>query len=171
GTVLSGANTNFHGLGYVSERCELGEKREGLLAVTIPERQGAFFEFCNLIGGRAVTEFNYRYNDDALANIFVGVRLQGGQEELEHIIHDLRDGGYPVVDLSDDEMAKLHVRYMIGGKPSKPLKERLYSFEFPEYPGALLKFLSTLGTHWNISLFNYRNHGADYGRVLCGFEL
>ncbi|HDU8588314.1 TPA: threonine ammonia-lyase, biosynthetic [Vibrio alginolyticus] len=171
GTVLSGANTNFHGLRYVSERCELGEKREGLLAVTIPERQGAFFEFCNLIGGRAVTEFNYRYNDDALANIFVGVRLQGGQEELEHIIHDLRDGGYPVVDLSDDEMAKLHVRYMIGGKPSKPLKERLYSFEFPEYPGALLKFLSTLGTHWNISLFNYRNHGADYGRVLCGFEL
>ncbi len=142
-----------------------------LLAVTIPERQGAFFEFCNLIGGRAVTEFNYRYNDDALANIFVGVRLQGGQEELENIIHDLRDGGYPVVDLSDDEMAKLHVRYMIGGKPSKPLKERLYSFEFPEYPGALLKFLSTLGTHWNISLFNYRNHGADYGRVLCGFEL
>ncbi|EKO3793086.1 threonine ammonia-lyase, biosynthetic [Vibrio metschnikovii] len=171
GTVLSGANTNFHGLRYVSERCELGEKREGLLAVTIPERQGAFFEFCHIIGGRAVTEFNYRYNDDKLANIFVGVRLLGGQEELQHIIHDLRQGGYPVVDLSDDEMAKLHVRYMIGGKPSKPLKERLYSFEFPEYPGALLKFLSTLGTHWNISLFNYRNHGADYGRVLCGFEL
>ncbi|MBC5832632.1 threonine ammonia-lyase, biosynthetic [Vibrio metschnikovii] len=171
GTVLSGANTNFHGLRYVSERCELGEKREGLLAVTIPERQGAFFEFCHIIGGRAVTEFNYRYSDDKLANIFVGVRLLGGQEELQHIIHDLRQGGYPVVDLSDDEMAKLHVRYMIGGKPSKPLKERLYSFEFPEYPGALLKFLSTLGTHWNISLFNYRNHGADYGRVLCGFEL
>ncbi|WP_217513040.1 threonine ammonia-lyase, biosynthetic [Vibrio metschnikovii] len=171
GTVLSGANTNFHGLRYVSERCELGEKREGLLAVTIPERQGAFFEFCHIIGGRAVTEFNYRYKDDKLANIFVGVRLLGGQEELQHIIHDLRQGGYPVVDLSDDEMAKLHVRYMIGGKPSKPLKERLYSFEFPEYPGALLKFLSTLGTHWNISLFNYRNHGADYGRVLCGFEL
>lgn len=170
-TMLSGANTNFHGLRYVSERCELGEKREGLLAVTIPERQGAFFEFCHLIGGRAVTEFNYRYNDDKLANIFVGVRLQSGQEELDGIIQDLRNGGYPVVDLSDDEMAKLHIRYMIGGKPSKPLKERLYSFEFPEYPGALLKFLSTLGTHWNISLFNYRNHGADYGRVLCGFEL
>jgi threonine dehydratase len=170
-TVLSGANTNFHGLRYVSERCELGEKREGLLAVTIPERQGAFLEFCNIIGGRAVTEFNYRHNDESLANIFVGVRLQGGQEELEHIINDLREGGYPVVDLSDDEMAKLHIRYMIGGKPSKPLKERLYSFEFPEYPGALIKFLDTLGTHWNISLFNYRNHGADYGRVLCGFEL
>lgn len=171
GAILSGANTNFHGLRYVSERCELGEKREGLLAVTIPERKGAFFEFCHLIGGRAVTEFNYRYNDDKEANIFVGVRLQEGQQELDHIVQDLRTGGYPVADLSDDEMAKLHVRYMIGGKPLKPLQERLYSFEFPESPGALLNFLSTLGTHWNISLFNYRNHGADYGRVLCGFEL
>ena len=170
-TVLSGANTNFHGLRYVSERCELGEKREGLLAVTIPERQGAFFEFCQLIGGRAVTEFNYRYNDPDSANIFVGIRLQEGQAELDHIIGDLKQGGYDVVDLSDDEMAKLHVRYMVGGKPKNSLHEKLFSFEFPEYPGALLKFLSTLGTHWNISLFNYRNHGADYGRVLCGFEL
>ena len=171
GTVLSGANTNFHGLRYVSERCELGEKREGLLAVTIPERKGAFFDFCQIIGNRAVTEFNYRYNDDQLANIFVGVRLVGGPDELKSIIDELRQSGYPVQDLSDDEMAKLHIRYMIGGRPSKPLTERLYSFEFPEYPGALLKFLSMLGTHWNISLFNYRNHGADYGRVLCGFEL
>ncbi len=122
GTVLSGANTNFHGLRYVSERCELGEKREGLLAVTIPERQGAFFEFCNIIGGRAVTEFNYRYNDDDLANIFVGVRLVGGQDELDGIISDLRTGGYPVADLSDDEMAKLHIRYMIGGKHLSSLK-------------------------------------------------
>lgn len=169
--ILSGANLNFHGLRYVSERCELGEKREGLLAVTIPERPGAFLDFCHLLGGRAVTEFNYRYNDDSLANVFVGVRLLQGQEELDNIIADLRKGGYPVVDLSDDEMAKVHVRYMIGGRPSKPLKERLYSFEFPEYPGALLKFLTTLGTRWNISLFNYRNHGADYGRVLCGFEM
>lgn len=170
-TVLSGANTNFHGLRYVSERCELGEHREGLLGVTIPERSGAFFEFCQLLGERAVTEFNYRYNDDQLANIFVGVRLNGGQEELASIINELRQAGYPVQDLSGDEMAKLHIRYMIGGHPSKPLTERLYSFEFPEYPGALLQFLSMLGTHWNISLFNYRNHGADYGRVLCGFEL
>ncbi|MCG7499270.1 threonine ammonia-lyase, biosynthetic [Vibrio sp. Of7-15] len=170
-TVLSGANTNFHGLRYVSERCELGEKREGLLAVTIPEQQGAFLELFNLIGGRPVTEFNYRYSNDKLANIFIGLRLNQGQEELNGITQELRKGGYPVVDLSDDEMAKLHVRYMIGGKPSKQLKERLYSFEFPEYPGALLKFLNTLGNHWNISLFNYRNHGADYGRVLCGFEL
>ncbi len=169
--VLSGANTNFHSLRYVSERCELGEKREGLLAVTIPERQGAFLEFCDLIKGRAVTEFNYRQGDEKLANIFVGVRLMRGQEELDEIVNDLRQGEYPVIDLSDDEMAKLHIRYMIGGKPSKAIKERLYSFEFPEHPGALLKFLNTLGTHWNISLFNYRNHGADYGRVLCGFEL
>ena len=96
---------------------------------------------------------------------------KAAKKSCEHIINDLREGDYAVVDLSDDEMAKLHIRYMIGGKPSKPLKERLYSFEFPEYPGALIKFLDTLGTHWNISLFNYRNHGADYGRVLCGFEL
>ncbi|SKA56995.1 threonine ammonia-lyase, biosynthetic [Enterovibrio nigricans] len=169
--ILSGANTNFHSLRYVSERAELGEKREGLLAVTIPEKTGAFLEFCKILGGRAVTEFNYRYSDDALANIFVGVRLLNGQEELDGIITDLRKGGYPVVDLSDDEMAKVHIRYMIGGRPTKAMKERLYSFEFPEYPGALLRFLSTLGTHWNISIFNYRNHGADYGRVLCGFEL
>ncbi|WP_413113667.1 threonine ammonia-lyase, biosynthetic [Thaumasiovibrio sp. DFM-14] len=169
--ILSGANFNFHGLRYVSERCELGEKREGLLAVTIPERPGAFLDFCRLIGGRAVTEFNYRYSDDNLANVFVGIRLQQGQTERDSIIQDLRKGGYPVVDLSDDEMAKQHIRYMIGGRPSKAMKERLYSFEFPEYPGALVKFLTTLGTHWNISLFNYRNHGADYGRVLCGFEL
>lgn len=114
GTVLSGANTNFHGLRYVSERCELGEKREGLLAVTIPERKGAFFDFCQIIGNRAVTEFNYRYNDDQLANIFVGVRLVGGPDELKSIIHELRQSGYPVQDLSDDEMAKLHIRYMIG---------------------------------------------------------
>ncbi|KLV02923.1 threonine ammonia-lyase, biosynthetic [Photobacterium aphoticum] len=169
--ILSGANLNFHGLRYVSERCELGEKREGLLAVTVPEQPGAFLNFCHILGGRAVTEFNYRYSDAQLANVFVGVRLLQGQEELDSIIADLRKGGYPVVDLSDDEMAKVHVRYMIGGRPSKPLKERLYSFEFPEYPGALIKFLNTLGTRWNISLFNYRNHGADYGRVLCGFEL
>lgn len=169
--VLSGANTNFHSLRYVSERAELGEKREGLLAVTIPERTGAFLDFCKILGGRAVTEFNYRYSDDTLANIFVGVRLQTGQEELDGIIADLRKGGYPVQDLSDDEMAKVHIRYMIGGRPTKAMKERLYSFEFPEYPGALLRFLNTLGTHWSISIFNYRNHGADYGRVLCGFEL
>lgn len=169
--ILSGANTNFHSLRYVSERAELGEKREGLLAVNIAERKGAFLDFCNVLGGRAVTEFNYRYNSDAQANIFVGVRLLNGQKELDLIISDLRQKNYEVIDLSDDEMAKVHVRYMIGGRPTRAIKERVYSFEFPEYPGALVRFLSTLGTHWNISLFNYRNHGADYGRVLCGFEL
>jgi threonine dehydratase len=169
--VLSGANVNFHGLRYVSERCELGEQREALLAVTIPERKGSFLKFCQLLGGRSVTEFNYRYADADNACIFVGVRLTRGHAERQEIIDELNHDGYQVVDLSDDEMAKLHVRYMVGGRPTKPLRERLYSFEFPESPGALLKFLHTLGTHWNISLFHYRSHGTDFGRVLAAFEL
>lgn len=169
--ILSGANLNFHGLRYVSERCELGEKREALLAVTIPEQKGSFLKFCQLLGGRSVTEFNYRYASDKNACIFVGVRLSGEPTEREDIINELCNGGYEVVDLSDDEMAKLHVRYMVGGRPAKPLNERLYSFEFPESAGALLKFLQTLGTYWNISLFHYRSHGTDYGRVLAAFEL
>ena len=168
---LSGANVNFHGLRYVSERCELGEQREALLAVTIPEEKGSFLKFCQLLGGRSVTEFNYRFADAKNACIFVGVRLSRGLEERKEILQMLNDGGYSVVDLSDDEMAKLHVRYMVGGRPSHPLQERLYSFEFPESPGALLRFLNTLGTHWNISLFHYRSHGTDYGRVLAAFEL
>ncbi|EOD4077678.1 threonine ammonia-lyase, biosynthetic [Yersinia enterocolitica] len=169
--VLSGANVNFHGLRYVSERCELGEQREALLAVTIPEQKGSFLRFCELLGGRSVTEFNYRYADADNACIFVGVRLTRGYAERAEILSELQAKGYQVVDLSDDEMAKLHVRYMVGGRPSKPLSERLYSFEFLESPGALLKFLHTLGTHWNISLFHYRSHGTDFGRVLAGFEL
>lgn len=169
--VLSGANVNFHGLRYVSERCELGEQREALLAVTIPEQKGSFLRFCELLGGRSVTEFNYRYADADNACIFVGVRLTRGYAERAEILSELQEKGYQVVDLSDDEMAKLHVRYMVGGRPSKPLRERLFSFEFPESPGALLKFLHTLGTHWNISLFHYRSHGTDFGRVLAGFEL
>lgn len=168
--VLSGANVNFHGLRYISERCELGEQREALLAVTIPEQKGSFLDFCQLLGGRSVSEFNYRYANTDDACIFVGVRLTRGHQERQEIITLLHQGGYQVVDLSDDEMAKLHVRYMVGGKPSKPLQERLYSFEFPESPGALLKFLSTLGAEWNISLFHYRSHGTDFGRVLAGFE-
>lgn len=168
--VLSGANVNFHGLRYVSERCELGEQREALLAVTIPEEKGSFLAFCQLLDGRSLTEFNYRFADEKSACIFVGVRLNRGREEREEIIRLLIGGGYSVVDLSDDEMAKLHVRYMVGGRPSRPLHERLFSFEFPESPGALLKFLQTVGTHWNISLFHYRSHGTDYGRVLAAFE-
>ncbi len=169
--ILSGANVNFHGLRYVSERCELGEQKEGVLAVTIPEKKGAYLEFCNMLGGRAITEFNYRYSNNKEANIFVGVRIPGGFDELHQLTDSLINAGYPVVDLSDDEMAKLHVRYMVGGRPARELKERLFSFEFPEQPGALIKFLQTLGARWNVTLFHYRNHGAAYGHVLAGFEL
>lgn len=169
--VLSGANLNFHGLRYVSERCELGEQREALLAVTIPEKKGSFLKFCQTIGDRAITEFNYRYADEHHACIFVGVRLTRGYEERQEIIRELMANDYQVVDLSDDEMAKLHVRYMVGGRPSKPLQEQLYSFEFPELAGALLKFLEKLGVENNISLFHYRSHGNDFARVLVGFEV
>ena len=169
--ILSGANVNFHSLRYVSERSEYGEKKEAVLAVTIPERPGAFLNFCQLIGNRAVTEFNYRYASRAEANIFVGLRTPKGQADLAKVIQQLQAAAYPVVDLSEDEMAKQHVRYMVGGRPAEALSERLFSFEFPEHPGALQKFLLTLGMHWNITLFHYRNHGAAYGRVLAGFEL
>ncbi|MCX8682962.1 threonine ammonia-lyase, biosynthetic [Gilliamella sp. B2889] len=168
--ILSGANLNFHNLRYVSERCELGEKREVLLAVTIPEQKGSFLKFCQLLGGRAVTEFNYRYHDDKSACVFVGVKIAKSNEKDE-IMQELTAAGYQVVDLTDDEMAKLHVRYMIGGKPCQPINEQVYSFEFPESQGALLKFLQTLGTNWNISMFHYRSHGTDYGRVLAAFEI
>ena len=169
--ILSGANVNFHNLRYVSERCEIGEKREGILAVTIPERKGAFLEFCQRLGNRVVTEFNYRYSSAQQATIFVGVRLSRGSEELKQIIDELQGAGYPVINMTDNSLAKNHVRYMVGGRPCAGLSERLLSFEFPEQPGALMRFLETLGCHWNITLFHYRNHGADYGRVLCAFEL
>ncbi|MCX8588956.1 MULTISPECIES: threonine ammonia-lyase, biosynthetic [unclassified Gilliamella] len=168
--ILSGANLNFHNLRYVSERCELGEKREVLIAVTIPEKKGSFLKFCQILGGRSVTEFNYRYHDEESACIFVGVKITKNSEK-DDIMQQLTSAGYPVVDLTDDEMAKLHVRYMIGGKPCQPIQEQVYSFEFPESQGALLKFLQTLGTNWNISMFHYRSHGTDYGRVLAAFEI
>lgn len=169
--ILSGANVNFHSLRYVSERCELGEQNESILAVTIPEKQGAFLGFCNELDGRAITEFNYRYSDSKRANIFVGVRTPQGFEELLGLTEKLTVAGYAVTDLSHDETAKLHVRYMVGGVPSQQLTERLYSFEFPEHPNALIKFLNQLGVHANITLFHYRNHGAAYGQVLAGFEV
>lgn len=171
--ILTGANINFHGLRYVSERCELGEQLEALFAVTIPEQQGSFLRFCQVLGKRSVTEFNYRYSDinSEQARIFVGVRLSYGVDESADIVADLQQADYDVTDLSHDEMARLHVRYMVGGRPSKPLNERLLSFVFPESPGALLKFLQTLGSYWNITLFHYRSHGTDYGRVLAAFEL
>ncbi len=169
--ILSGANTNFNSLGYISSRAELGEKREGLLAVSIPEQKGAFLAFCKIIGERIISEFNYRFTKTEQACIFVGVKIQQGRKELEALISDLQAAHYDVLDLSYDEMAKEHVRYMIGGRPDTPIHERLYSFEFPEYSGALLQFLTTMGTKWNISLFHYRDSGAEFGRVLCGFEL
>lgn len=168
--VLSGANLNFHTLRYVSERCELGEKHEALLAVTIPEQKGSFLNFCHILGNRAVTEFNYRYADAKNACIFVGVRITGETEKQE-IISQLQQGGYDVLDMSEDDVAKTHIRYMIGGRSSSQLKERLYSFEFPEQKGALVRFLEMLGTQANISLFHYRAHGVDYGDILAGFHI
>ncbi|MEI6897140.1 MAG: threonine ammonia-lyase, biosynthetic [Psychromonas sp.] len=171
GAILSGANVNFHGLRYVSERCELGEQKESILAVTIPEKRGAFLAFCNELDDRAITEFNYRFNSRKEANIFVGIRTPEGADELLEITKNLTEKGYLIADLSRDEVAKLHLRYMVGGAPLEKLKERIYSFEFPEHPNALLKFLNMLGTHANITLFHYRNHGAAYGQVLAGFEV
>lgn len=169
--ILSGANVNFHSLRYVSERCELGEQKEAVLAVKVPERPGSFLKFCELLDRRVMTEFNYRFSSRDLAVVFAGIRLSRGQGELEQIIATLEENGFEVQDLSHDETAKLHVRYMVGGHPPEPLAERLFSFEFPEHPGALLKFLTTLQSKWNISLFHYRNHGAAFGRVLAGFEV
>ncbi|MDX3775325.1 threonine ammonia-lyase, biosynthetic [Chromatiaceae bacterium AAb-1] len=169
--VLSGANLNFDTLRYVSERCELGEKKEAVFAVTIPEEKGSFRRFCQTLGGRTITEFNYRYASDNKAHIFVGVKLRYGAEELTALKQALTDAGYQYQDLSDDELAKLHVRYMVGGLPPRKLQEQVYQFNFPEYPGALMNFLNTLGEHWNITLFHYRNHGAATGDVLAGFEI
>ena len=167
--ILSGANLNFHTLRYVSERCEIGENREALLAVTMPEQPGSFLKFAHVIGNRAVTEFSYRYADNQKACIFVGVRTANEAEKTE-IIADLTKNGFDVEDMSDDDIAKTHVRYLMGGRVSNH-HERLYSFEFPEQKGALLKFLEILGKRWNISLFHYRAHGADYGNILAAFQL
>lgn len=169
-TISSGANTNFDRLRYVAERAEVGEHREAILSVTIPERPGAFKQFISIIGKRAVTEFNYRYADDSEAKIFVGVRISSNEERQE-LVQALRDADHPVLDLTDNEVAKSHIRHMVGGHAPNIQNERLYRFEFPERPGALGKFLNTLGGNWNISLFHYRNHGAAYGRVLAGIQV
>jgi threonine dehydratase len=168
--IASGANMNFTRLGYVTERAEIGEHREAILAVTIPERPGAFLEFCRTIGERSVTEFNYRLASRAEAHIFVGLEV-AGREEAGAIAAALTARGYTCTDLGDDDLAKTHVRHMVGGRSPTAGDEVLYSFEFPERPGALMQFLSSLGSRWNISLFHYRNHGAAFGRVLCGFEV
>ena len=168
--VLSGANMNFDRLRFVAERAEVGEAREALLAVTIPERPGAFRELCAAIGRRVVTEFNYRLSDRGQAHIFVGIATQSRQDAAA-LAAQLTAGGYETADLTDNEMAKLHVRHMVGGHAPDVRHERLCRFEFPERPGALTDFLDKLGGRWNISLFHYRNHGADFGRVLAGFEV
>jgi len=168
--VLSGANMNFDRLRFVAERAELGEAREALFGVTIPEKPGAFRAFCALLGRRVVTEFNYRLSGRSQAHIFVGIATESKQHR-DQVAEMLRVASYPAVDLTGDEVAKLHIRYMVGGRSSSVEHERLYRFEFPERPGALMDFLDRLGGRWNISLFHYRNHGADFGRVLAGFEV
>lgn len=169
--VNSGANINFDRLRHVAERAELGERREALLSVTIPERPGSFRKFCQSIGTRGITEFNYRYSDQKEAHVFAGIQLRGGEREKSDLIHNLREQGYPIVDMTDNEMAKLHIRYMVGGHAPAVRDELVYRFEFPERPGALLRFLINMGQDWNISMFHYRNHGAAYGRVLLGIQV
>jgi threonine dehydratase len=161
---------NFDRLRFVVERAEVGEAREALLAVTIPERPGAFREFCATIGRRVVTEFNYRLSGRGEAHLFVGVAI-ASRDDAASLKEALTARGYETVDLSDNELAKLHVRHMVGGRSSDVEREVLCRFEFPERPGALMTFLDALGDRWNISLFHYRNHGADPGRVLAGFEV
>ncbi len=170
--VNSGANLNFDVLRYVAERSDVGQAREALLAVEIPEQPGSFLRFCELLGQRAVTEFNYRFGTKERAQIFVGFAVSRGKEERDEVIGKLREAGYGVTDMTDNEMAKLHVRYMVGGHVNGGVtSERLYRFEFPERKGALLKFLQAVGARWNITLFHYRNHGSDYGRVLAGIDV
>ena len=168
--IAGGANMNFDRLRFVAERAELGEEREAILAVTIPERPGSFREFCALLGKRSVTEFNYRYADAKIAHIFVGIEVANRHEtaELLRAMHGRRIEAY---DLSSNEMAKLHVRHLVGGHAPAAEHEILYRFEFPERPGALMQFLNSMSRGWNISLFHYRNHGADYGRVLVGMQV
>ena len=168
--VACGANMNFERLRFVAERAELGEHREAILAVTIPEKPGSFRHFCALLGPRNVTEFNYRYSDPRQAHVFVGVQVRD-RSEIRGLVARLRKHGLPTQDLSDNEMAKLHVRHLVGGRAPSVKNELLYRFEFPERPGALINFLNNMGHGWNITLFHYRNHGADFGRVLIGMQV
>ncbi len=169
--INSGANMNFDRLRHVAERADFGGGREALLAVVIPEQPGSFLRFCEALGKRSVTEFNYRYAGPEAAQIFVGLALSQGRAEKDAVSGQLRAAGFDVTDMTDDEMAKLHVRYMVGGHARGLEHELLYRFEFPERPGALMRFLQAIGTRWNISLFHYRNHGSDYGRVLAGIQV
>ncbi|HEY6354235.1 MAG TPA: threonine ammonia-lyase, biosynthetic, partial [Burkholderiaceae bacterium] len=168
--ITCGANMNFDRLRFVAERAEFGEQREALFAVTIPERRGSFKQFCGLIGPRAVTEFNYRISDEQVAHVFVGIAISR-RDEADRIARLFERHGFPTLDLTDDELAKEHVRHMVGGRSELARHERLLRFIFPERPGALMRFLSAMNPGWNISLFHYRNQGADYGRILVGIQV
>ncbi|MBN8885338.1 MAG: threonine ammonia-lyase, biosynthetic [Rudaea sp.] len=168
--IASGANLNFDRLRFVAERAEVGEAREALFAITIPEERGSFRRFCALLGARSITEFNYRIGDAKRARLFVGVQIRD-RDEPARIAQAFVQGGFEVLDLTHDELAKLHLRYMIGGRGDLAVDELLYRFDFPERPGALARFLDALDPAWNISLFHYRNHGADYGRILVGIQV
>jgi threonine dehydratase len=169
--INCGANMNFDRLRYIAERADIGAQREALLAIAIPEEPGSFLRFCEIVGKRSVTEFNYRYGNAQAAQIFVGLSLTQGKTEREALIKTIAGGGFSVRDMTDNELAKQHIRYMVGGHANGLAHERVFRFEFPERPGALLKFLRAIGVDWNISLFHYRNHGSDYGRVLAGIQV
>jgi threonine dehydratase len=168
--ITSGANMNFDSLRFVAERAEVGEAREALFAVTIPEERGSFRRFCELLGPRAVTEFNYRISDARQAHVFVGVAT-ARREEADKLARNFDRHGFATLNLTDDDLAKEHLRYMVGGRSPLAQDERLYRFDFPERPGALMRFLSSMHPDWNISLFHYRNQGADYGRILVGIQV
>ena len=168
--ITCGANINFDRLSFISERSEIGEEKEALLSVTIPEERGSFLKFCSIIENRNLTEFNYRISNESLANVFVGIQVKN-KDEGQTVIKNLKREGFHVTDLTKDEISKLHIRHMVGGRSQLATNERLYRFEFPERPGALMKFLSAMNTGWNISLFHYRNHGSDIGRILVGLQV
>lgn len=168
--IESGANTNFDRLRYISERTEFGEKREGIFSVQIPEKPGSFRQFCALLGKRNITEFNYRYTSAESAQIFVGMQVHG-EDDRQAIVDKLKSKSYKVEDMTDNEMAKIHVRHMVGGRSPDIDDEVVYRFEFPERPGALMNFLNQLGGRWNISMFHYRNHGSAFGRVVVGLQV
>ncbi|MDP1594415.1 MAG: threonine ammonia-lyase, biosynthetic [Gallionella sp.] len=168
--VTSGANMNFDRLRFVAERADIGEKRESILAVTIPETPGSFRKFCALLGRRNITEFNYRFANPEAAQVFLGIQVRD-QAESGELVEKLQSHNLPALDLSDNEMAKLHLRHLVGGHAPEATDEILFRFEFPERPGALMQFLNKMNHSWNISLFHYRNHGADYGRVLVGMQV
>ncbi|MDD5301165.1 MAG: threonine ammonia-lyase, biosynthetic [Gallionella sp.] len=168
--IASGANMNFDRLRFVAERAEIGEQREAILAVTIPETPGSFRKFCTLLGKRNITEFNYRFADPKVAHVFAGIQVRN-QSETAELVDKLQRNDLPTLDLSDNEMAKLHLRHLVGGRAPEVKDEIMFRFEFPERPGALMNFLNSMSHNWNISLFHYRNHGADYGRVLVGMQV